>query len=649
MKKRSNQSGFAALPAVTVIALLITLSLILLFSQMLLNQDKAASFQLNLDYQQREDVLMRAIVAIFPTKAIACMKANYAASEEYSWKRIFSDSIALSTVSERLSPALIESLQLGTSRSADVGGSTDTQIGSWITSLSGAANQVTPGSTSYSSIFSRSTFSGRVPPTLKMSQTLQDADAIRPIVSTQKQYATQDPSLLASISAYPVYNLIPYPKIRFGYTTPGQPFVAKRNWWAFTVNYGNSTRSIAKNYILSLYEIPSQMAIETSTLATIGRYNDGTAWISNQISIDGTIYAKQMNVEGTFGANRLAGGNSINITDSLTLGGLNISNTFDSLGVREQLQADTRSDSLPVALSANSGRLAFLPIQAGTPFLQRPPSTPTPSEWQNYAIGAQKCAVTVEALSMVSYENQTPTRIRVRFLSSTGSTVEVSLTRGGNWPTIFETGGDLMPFQTEFTSSNRPCLTFRASLFQAWLQLNGGASTTVNNSIYFTPGTTGANSTVRVLSSPPAAEDMSVILRSGKDLTNFPSGMSIVSPLRVYVGDDINAVPMTAPAGSGLPSGAVFYPPMSIFAAEVRIGTTSFVRPVEVIGQLGNLGTSATSGTSNWNPLDLKSGTDESVHADLISAQLSPVRSPAELPPVNQMNWLIVIEEILQD
>jgi hypothetical protein len=37
------------------------------------------------------------------------------------------------------------------------------------------------------------------------------------------------------------------------------------------------------------------------------------------------------------------------------------------------------------------------------------------------------------------------------------------------------------------------------------------------------------------------------------------------------------------------------------------------------------------------------------VHAEMINAQLAPLRSPAELPPVHQMNWLVVIEEILSD
>jgi hypothetical protein len=89
-----------------------------------------------------------------------------------------------------------------------------------------------------------------------------------------------------------------------------------------------------------------------------------------------------------------------------------------------------------------------------------------------------------------------------------------------------------------------------------------------------------------------------------------------------------------------------FYPPLSIYAAELRVGTTGFNRPIEHHGQLGSL---AVNGASVWQPLDMKSGSDDAVHADSISADLKPLRSPAELPPIHPMNWLVVIEEIPQE
>jgi len=205
-----------------------------------------------------------------------------------------------------------------------------------------------------------------------------------------------------------------------------------------------------------------------------------------------------------------------------------------------------------------------------------------------------------------------------------------------------------MPFQTELTNNSRSCLTFHPAHLKQWLLDQGGASVDVNRSLYFGVDTSLNPLKVRALSDPPAAEDMCVIIRKGKDLSDYTAGISVVGPLRVYVGDDLNAVSLaSAPVGSGLDAAATFYPALSIFASELRVGTTGFNRPIDHRGQLGSL---ATGGTATpWQPLDMKSGSDDAVHTDSISAELAPLRSPAELPPIHTMNWLVVIEEIPQE
>lgn len=645
MKNRIH-AGFASLPAVSALGLVMTLSLMMLFKTTLLNREEASQSQLRVDYHQREEALMRALVAIFPERAIACMKGNYAADEDYAWSTIFAEAVTLSSISQTLTPEMLDELGLRNVRSGDVGDHNAEEVQSWITSLSGAAGGVTPGTSAYSQVFSQSEFAGKVPPLLTMSQSLQDADALRPIVTPQKQYNSQTSGLLASVSAFPVYNLIPYPNIRFGYAAPGEPFVAKRNWWAFTVNYGSADNTIAKHYVLSLYEIPSQMPIEAATFASIGKHQDGTAWNSGSITIDGSVYANQLTVNGAFGASRMAGRSNIDFNQTVSLGGIDVSDDFDALGVRERLQAEQRSDVLPVALSANSGRLTFLPIQPGYQFLVRAAAGASFNAWQNYTAGAQRCRVVVEAVSMVSFADQTPTSLRVRFQTTAGNTNEILLKRGVNWPTPYDVGGDAIPFQTELLNNGRSCVTFHPLVLNSWLLANGGATVVTNNSIYFGVDQSADPVTVRPLSDPPAPEDMCVIVRKGKDLTGYTKGMAIVAPLRVYVGDDLNEIPTTVPTGSGLAAGSTFFPPMAIFSAELRVGTTPFNRPIELHGQVGtlNTGISATA----WQPLDVKSGSDDTVHTDTIAADLKPARSPAELPPIHQMNWLVVIEEIPQ-
>lgn len=647
MRRSFHSSGYAALPAVAGVALMLTMSLTMLFKSSLLTRDQAAKTQLRMDYHQREEALMRAIVAVFPSHAAAAMRADHAASEDYSWDSIFAEAVALSAVSERLPPDLLDSLSLRSARQADVGDNADNLVRSWMTSLSGEAGRVTPGTTAFADVFQQTAFAGRVPPLLEMSESLMEADALRPVVTPEKRYASQAAGLLADVGAHPVYNLIPYPNIRFGYAEPGQPFVAKRNWWAFSVNYGGPRQPVTRHYVLSLYEVPSQMPIEAATFAAIGQHQDGVAWNVERVRIEGGVYADAMAVQSSsYGATRLAGRNGITMDGPLDVGGVQVDADFDAIGVREQLQALQQSDVLPVALSANSGRLAFLPLQPGNAFLLRP-EPGTRSVWERYLDGAGHCCVTVEAVEMVSLGDQTPTALRIRFQNAAAGVSEVILRRGVNWPSIFDAGGDTMPFQTELTDNSRSCLTFLPSLLNDWLLANGGASIATNNTFWFGVDAAADPETVQPLNDPPDPEDMCVILRRGGDLTAYTNGLAIVAPLRVYVGDDLNAVPAAGPpAGSGLDEGAEFYPPLSIFAAEVRIGTTVVNRLVEHHGQIGTL---SKTGPAAWQPLDIKLGSDDAVHSDNISADLKPLRSPAELPPIHQMNWLVVIEEITRD
>lgn len=641
-------SGYAALPLVTGIALMLTLSVTMLFKQTLMNRDQAAKTQLRVDYHQREEALLRALVAVFPDKAIACMKANLEDAPAHDWQAIFAEAITLSSASNQMSPAMLEALDLAGHRNGNVGNHTGEELESWITSLSGEPGRVTPGTSEYSAIFELPAFAGKVPPLLDMSAALQSADAVRPLITPLKRYAVQVPGLLADVSAHPTFNLIPYPNIRFGYAAPGEPFVAKRNWWAFTVNYGNRSSSVARHYVLSLYEIPSQLPIEAATFASIGQHEDGTSWNADTVSIQGSVYADQMRVGAAYGADRLAGRSGIELMDQMDIGGISVGSDFDAMGERERLQAAQGTDALPVALSANSGRLSFLPLPTGAAYLQRAPTGAALNNWETYIAGGARCAITVEATQVVSLEDQTPTAIRVRFQNPAGAITEITLQREATWPTIFEPGGTAIPFQTELTNNSRSCLTFYPTLLNAWLQANGGASVATNNSVHFGVDASLNPLTVRVPTDPPAEEDMCVIIRRGKNLADYIAGLSIVGPLRMYVGDDLNAVPAASvPAGSGLEAGTEFYPPLSIYSAELRVGTTGYLRPIDHRGQIGSLSTGGTG--TPWQPLDLKSGSDDLVHADSISAELAPLRSPAELPPIHPMNWLVVIEEIPQD
>jgi hypothetical protein len=154
--------------------------------------------------------------------------------------------------------------------------------------------------------------------------------------------------------------------------------------------------------------------------------------------------------------------------------------------------------------------------------------------------------------------------------------------------------------------------------------------------------TSGLNSPIYKPAIPATANDYAVLMTECDDLTGFTRGFSLVTNLRLYIGDDFNVVATAPPAGSGLP--APFYPPASLFAPEKRYGTDFDPFRVQIAGQIGHLGGEDDAGQP-VHLLDLKMASEESAAAANIDVNLRPITHPAELPPVTMMNWLVMVEE----
>ena len=251
--------------------------------------------------------------------------------------------------------------------------------------------------------------------------------------------------------------------------------------------------------------------------------------------------------------------------------------------------------------------------------------------------------MTLEIVNVQAAGDQTPTVIRFSYRDSGNSIVTATYSRGTTWPAEAETGGDTFPFQSAKLDNTRNALIVymnRLPAFINGLTNNGGMKR--NNSLYIFPGTT--NAAVAIPSVPSLETDMAVSMRNGSDLTAYTAGFSLVSQYRLYVADSLNEVPTSIPANSGIPAGTAHYPPLSIFAPEKRFGESMNIQNgVELRGQLSSLKTGATD---TYNPLELFDSRDVRVAASQIDAELSTLISPAQLPPVHMMNWLVTIEEI---
>lgn len=658
----SRPHGFGALPMIALITVMLTSSLVFIMRRGIASQDAAAHIQMRADYRQREDALVRSLLAIVPNKAIGCMQAGSASNaNNYTWDTIFNEAITVSNGGEQLSPATISALGLASARNSNTGDATLTSSGLVKPIVSGAGT-VLAGNIQNASLITASGFSAKMPPQLGGAGAVLSKDKLYPIISKSKILTANDSTgeYELAASAYPLYNRVKFPQVSFSFATPGDYVVGKRNWWAFSVEYGSSSGlgTVKKNYVLSLYELPSQLPISATANTTVGAYADGTAWDAS-IWVTGSVFADRLTTAGAFDFDRLIGRETLALGGDTAVAGADISGNFDALGTRESMAAQKNTHFLPLAVASNSGRIAFMSLKRGSEFYTEgslATNTLSDTTWDAYTRGSNQCSVKVYITKMVSLANQTPTQIQIRYKNPDGSEQVKTLTRTGSpvaagnpipsdyWPynNALWPGGDSMPFQTETGSDiGRPLLSIYPAKLSAWLTSLGAAAATVNNALYIAP-IPDATAMVKAPSNPSVAGDLAIVMRESEDLSAYTKGFSIVTNLRFYLADDANQVAITAPSNAGLPSGA-FYPPMSIFAPEYRVGTTSSIRPLDIQGQIASV---QSSGSGDFRPLDFKSGGDDAVHSGGISANLTQIVSPAELPPVISMNWMLTIEEI---
>jgi hypothetical protein len=171
----------------------------------------------------------------------------------------------------------------------------------------------------------------------------------------------------------------------------------------------------------------------------------------------------------------------------------------------------------------------------------------------------------------------------------------------------------------------------------------GADSTAVNSSLVVNVDyTVATGSALLTKPSIPCTDlDYGCILQECNDLTSFSKGFSLVTNLRLFIGEDLNVVAASPPSGY-TPSGS-YYPPCSIFTPEKRYGVEKDPFGVNFSGQVGSLASDLI--TDAVYPLDSKVMSGTAMTASKIHASLYPISHPADLPPISLMNWLVLIEE----
>lgn len=700
-RKKSNQ-GYVSLIAVFTMSIFMLTLMLFAYRRAIDAEALQSDVQAQTDYREKEDTILQSIVAITPNRAIRAMmsgsNANTTVSNPLRWENIFTDALDQSNARQSISTAVATQLAITSSFRSNTGDST----------LATASRIFRPVSTNTGFVSGglNRDLGASFPPSLNSTNAITNDDLF-PIISTQKQYGALATGRVGlSTTDYRNFNILSYPNINFGYSRPGDPFVAKRNWWGFTMDLAEHDTEVTRlsrfrrQFVLSIYEIPSQLPISAGSFMALGTYGNGDAW--SNVTISGNVFASRAVLEGTTAIPGLATRRGSTISATSTVGGASFSGDPFAPGVRENYQL-TNGEFYPISLASESGKAAFVPINRGADFFDRfahatESSVISPTTWNNYSVGAMQCAMTLDITRCVSASNRTPTELRLTYLrGGTRQTLIMPLTTGAatnlpigyvqsvaeNQSVTFATPVDVAygangfyfyrngvsgpitfnnatfgdpivgtlktgwfkpvyPFEVKSLPSGKICIALYPERLGTFLALLGADSLAVNNSIAV--NVDYVSNTILTRPSIPCTEpDYGLILQQCRNLTSFTRGFSLVTNLRLFIGDDFNTVATTPPAGYTPPGGRPFFPPCSLFAPERRYGVELDPFAVEVTGQIGS---AASENAANpVRPLDARAVSGSAMAGSRLRMNLSAITHPAELPPITMMNWLIVVEE----
>ena len=320
IKSLSQQSlpslpGFASLLTVTSVGIALLIILVSMYENTIVAHDVQKNSLLKNDYQQREDAFLRALTNIIPNKAIQCMQddsMSAPSSDNLQWKSIINEALELSNARQALSPEMSISLGVGDYRS---GNNTDSNLGqeAIISALSGTTSNP-DAITSGTNLSASSSY----PPPLNCTSTEQTTDTMYPVVSLNKRYGIDAEGWVqASVEDFPHYNLIEAPEMHFNYQN-GSTMIAKHNWWVFEMSFAAQDATMTKvvtrtkKYLISLYEIPSQLPISASSFTTFGTHSDGTEW--SNVNLKGSIFAEKVKTEGAFSTDAIAARKGVEVS-----------------------------------------------------------------------------------------------------------------------------------------------------------------------------------------------------------------------------------------------------------------------------------------------------------------------------------------------
>lgn len=661
-----GRRGYVSYLLVITTGICLTILMLHSYRKAMQSQQVQGTVSLKVDYREKQEALLRSIVAITPNRAARAMREPMPVGGgdggPVSWRQIFNDALDQANARQSLSISMRNAIAANSisGNASDIAAGDINDVNVMIDPLSPGDGVVSAGVRQFTTPGYPAPLNWRAG-----AEELQTRDNNFPLISNNKRYgalAQGNAGVNLDTTVYQDFNQIRYPNINFGYAAPGEWFVAKRNWWAFTVDMtapdAAATKAAAdrREYVLSIYEVPSQLAISANTFTNLGQFDDDTEW-HDRIRVSGRVYADRAQLGGSVGLAGLSARSEITGAGSIGAGdgAVNVdADTFD-VGRREQYEFANGGASMPVSLATESGRAVFVPINRGVEFFDRYAGTnadPQPAvfsdtHWNDYSVGANRCAMRLDVIAVNSLSDQMPTRVRFSFLRG-GVRVNSEHDIG------FFNNDPTSPFL--FSSRNdgviRPYVEVSASKINAYITNTFAAdNVSFNHSLAINVNYQMANNPtdgVRPRQPPalpvPGSDDILVVLKDCADLSAFTRGFSLVTNLLLEISDNFNTQTIAPPVGYVPPVGQPYYPPSSLFAPQKRWGQGG-VDPVtlKLRGQIGAV-SSNNQGTAA-HIIGETGTTGTRIATNGLTFDLSPITHPGTLPPITMMNWLVTIEE----
>jgi hypothetical protein len=486
------------------------------------------------------------------------------------------------------------------------------------------------------------------------------------------------------------WSSIPYPNIRFGLMRPGSSMVSRRVWWRIPVLYQTAQTAVEApgmprfpaapaNYILSIYEIPSQLPITGNANIQLGLNSDGSAWgdttsAGNQVQITGSIYGDAVQLDGGTYSGGISSRRQVNVAQASSVAGENFTdNTYNNLGVREQKDLTRRIGAAPVSVAGDNGKALLVPLLPGQDFYLPAsgsylPAT-TPTAWDLYARPYFHCRLRVMISGTLSDPNSDSTQ-QFNYsggqINTTGNTGAITVTvnylpdTAGLPDAVFGVPDAPLWTTKVYQQANNLGGTGNLGSNGILQIMQNGIPVNSNFLIYTSTNTGNPSIDANILEidllkmfsilglnpcqcysiyigCPPSQNpnnnaplNLGVVIMDAADLSAFTNGLSIVTPQRLYLTGNFNTGGIVVPT--------------SLYAADLRYGIDGVPAQLNLTGQVSISQVTQNSSTA-VNPLNFVNGANVAITGAGNTYQLNAITNPKGLPPITRMNLLFTIDK----